>query len=145
MKKVIALAGVHDSGKTSVLLGLLAKLKRTQGVSLLSNAASVPVGQGRDRREVLLYNTTVGAVKIGVCTGGDTKRIIQDNFTFLNGNRCDIGFTACRSAASSDTVKEVIAQSGNVLPFFVAKMQTPSGRQQRVDTHTIDQLLAMIP
>ena len=145
MKKVIALAGVHDSGKTTVLLGLLAKLKGTQGVPCQSIVTSVPVANGSDRREVLQYNTTIGTVRIGVCTGGDTKGIIQDNFTFLNGNSCDIGFTACRSAASSDTVKEVIAQSGNVIPLFVAKMQTPAVRQQQIDAHTVDQLIAMIP
>lgn len=145
MNKVIALSGVHDSGKTSVLLGLLAKLKGAQRVLPQSNTTSVPVAQGSDQREVLQYYTAIGTVTIGVCTGGDTKKIIQDNFAFFNGNKCDIGITACRSTAASDTVKEVIAQSGNVIPFFVAKMQTSPMFRQQVDSHTVDQLVAMIP
>ena len=145
MTKVIALAGVHDSGKTSVLLGLLSKLRGMPRVTSLSNISSVAVSQGRDLREVFEYITSTRTYRIGVCTGGDTKKIIQDNFAFFNANNCDVCVTACRSTASSDTVKEVIIQSGTVIPSYVAKMKTPVVHQSSVDSHTVDQLVSMIP
>ena len=145
MNKIVALSGVYDSGKTSVLLALLARLKGTQGVMTLKNRSTVQVVYGNDRREVLQYKIAGKTFSIGVCTGGDTKAIIRDNFIFFAGNKCDICITACRATASSDTVKEVITQAGVLIPYFVAKMKTAIKRQRQVDLNTVDQLMGMIP
>ena len=147
MKKVIALAGVYDSGKTTVLNSLIAKLKK-QNASTVPNKTSVASSySGNDCREVLNWQTNNGNYIIGICTGGDLASIINANFTFFVGNKCDICITACRATAASDTVAEVIKESRikfRQLPYFVAKMKTGNAAQNGVDAQTVDQLLDMI-
>ena len=147
MKKVIALAGVYDSGKTTVLNSLIVALKKQNAITI-PNKTSVPSSySGNDRREVLKWQTNTGNYIIGVCTGGDLASIINANFAFFDGNKCDICVTACRAMASSDTVVEVINEASTKfrqLPYFVAKMKTDVAAQHRVDSQTVNQLLDMI-
>ena len=143
--KVIALSGVYDSGKTTVLFELLHQLKQMNNVTALNNQSSIPSSYGRDKRELLQINGNQ-ILRVGICTGGDTKPIVQQNFDFFTANNCDICITACRSVASTETVKEVLRSAGNVnvYPYFVAKMKTSSTWQQRADAQTVSQLLSMI-
>ena len=150
MKKVIALAGVYDSGKTTVLNDLIVELKK-RNASSLQNKTQIPTSySGNDRREVLQWQTSnMSTVIIGICTGGDMDSIIEKNFAFFAGNHCDICITACRAAASSRTVSAVINESKlrfNLLPHFVAKMKTDGAARTRtrVDAQTVVQILDMI-
>ena len=146
MKKIIALAGVYDSGKTTALLGLIAKLKSIGG-QVLPNQSQVATVMGKDRREVLKICTQGTVYRVGVCTGGDLASTIQDNFSFFQGNRCDVGITACRAMASSSTVTAVIGETKRrfgLFPFFVAKMKHLSNDRQRAGQQAIDQLMDMV-
>ena len=148
MKKVIALAGVYDSGKTTVLNDLIAELKK-RNASTIKNKTHIPISySGNDHREVLQWQTgNMSKVIIGICTGGDLDSIIKGNFAFFLFIHCDICITACRAAASSKTVSTVIRESNgrfNLLPYFVAKMKTNTAARTRVDAQTVVQLLDMI-
>ena len=148
LMKVIALAGVYNSGKTTVLNELIGELKN-RNASAVPNKTKIPSSySGNDCRELLSWSANNGnAYIIGVCTGGDLASIINDNFTFFVDNQCDICITACRAAASSDTVVEVIKESStrfHRLPYFVAKMRTADAMHNKVDSQTVEQLLDMI-
>lgn len=144
--KIIALSGVYDSGKTTVLLELLRQLKQMNSVTTLNNQSAISSSYGRDRRELVQIINGSNTLRVGVCTGGDTRSIVQQNFAFFNANNCDVCITACRSVASTETVNEVLssARKVNVYPYFVAKMRTSSVWQQRADTQAVAQLYSMI-
>ena len=146
--KVIALAGVYDSGKTTVLHEMIAKLKQ-QNATVIANKTQVSSSySGNDRREVLCWAANNGnKYRIGICTGGDLESIIDDNFSFFAGNQCNVCMTACRATASSDTVTAVIRNAAAKFgqqPYFVAKMKTAVANQRKVDTQTVGQLFDMI-
>lgn len=111
MKKIIAVSGHANCGKTECLHFLCEKLAE-QGELL----ASVPVGD-KDKREAFLYNGQV----ICVGTGGDYQVIVKENFDFAIRMNADVIVTASRT--KQGPINEVKNQ-GNVLnikPVIIRK------------------------
>lgn len=54
--------------------------------------------KSRDRRIVIKKKGMI----IGVCTAGDDKAAIDENFSFFDCQHCDIGFTAARIEPRND-------------------------------------------
>lgn len=160
LKKVIALAGTQYAGKTEVLKRLADDLKAWgKSAGLIAVSKKDDDNNGRDFREALELSNAEKTLKIGICTSGDDRGIITENFKFLAKNDCQVAVMACRATVGeqSGSVQEVIAQSNvlGLIPYFVAKMkfdaEIKDSSQQIVtvnipnaDKQTIRQLVDMI-
>lgn len=95
MKKIIALRGRSQVGKTTtlnILIGMLDTSLKTEELK-------------RDRRISLIYR----GIKIAICTAGDSKDIIKSNIAFIQENDCEVLITATRTrGAGVNTLKEYV-------------------------------------
>ena len=88
MKKVIALQGKAQCGKTSTLNLLIDLLEVETG-----ECCSIPPTHQGDRKKIILINGII----VGIATGGDTENIVKDNCLFFAENNCDVVFSAIRT------------------------------------------------
>ena len=84
--KVIALKGVAGSGKTPTL-NILREMLRKDGLSLSDTPG---VGDSPEAFKI-------GDLIVGVAPGGDFREVVDRNLLFFQENKCDVGFTACRT------------------------------------------------
>ena len=84
--RVIALKGVAYSGKTPTL-NILREMLREEGVSLSDSPGTGDIPEA----------FKVGDLIIGVAPGGDFREIVDKNLRFFEENKCDVGYTACRT------------------------------------------------
>ena len=88
MKKIIALQGRAQCGKTSTLNLLIDLL-----TVATSKHTSMPLPHKGDRHEIFKIN----GVTVGIATGGDTQAIVKQNCLFFQQNNCDVAFSAIRT------------------------------------------------
>lgn len=141
--KIVALAGERDSGKSTVLNNFATFLCNSQGGQFInSKPTHVALISGKDKRQVVQLGTKI----ICVCSMGDNDIAVRDNFRFFVANKCDIGFSACRSCAYTKSVRELKRQAALLksCPHYVGKMKEPSRRHSAIDAQTIQQLYSMI-
>jgi len=101
MKKIIALYGKGDSGKTSTLNLLIDLIvSENKGIPMAIRAEEE---LRKDCRAVLSYKGKI----IGVGTWGDSKDEVEKNCKFFKEKNCDIMFTATRTRGETcDTIKD---------------------------------------
>lgn len=101
MKKIIALYGCADTGKTHTLnhlIGLLDKTKEVYGDDL-----------AKDGRAFIPY----GNKKIAVTTWGDNGDELKKNIEFFEEGNCDILVTATRTrGGSSKNLNDYASENG---------------------------------
>jgi hypothetical protein len=91
MKKIIALRGKGNSGKTKTIR-TLHELLIEKGFEVLTTDI-VPIDIRGDFRAVFKYQGKL----IGVTSSGDTFDLVIQNLTFLVSFECDVCICACRS------------------------------------------------
>lgn len=141
--KIVALAGECDAGKSTVLNNLANFLCNSQGGQCInSKHTQVALISGKDKRQVVQLGTKI----ICICSMGDNAIAVRDNFRFFVANKCDVGFSACRSCAYTKSVNELKKQASRlkVFPYYVGKMKEMSSRQVAIDMQTVQQLYLMI-
>ena len=142
--KIIVLCGPSRYGKTSTLKKLIEDLKK-EGVEIekLTNRH----GDG-DVRVVIEWRGR----RVGVCTGGDDKPIITENFQFLRGNACDIGLTGLRiNNRQWKLYRTLIKCCEPEIPQFVWKMSNGDVKDSKwadvnvdVDSVVVSQMKVML-
>ena len=106
MKKLILLRGESNTGKTTTLKMLIAKLLQAPSLK-----TSVKYCHGRNKGKLTALRTwkpgkalpqgdisivlNCDGVLVGVCTDGDTIGAVWDHVAFFERNKCEIGVTAC--------------------------------------------------
>ena len=106
MKKLILLRGESNTGKTTTLKMLIAKLLQAPTLK-----TSVKYCHGRNKGKLTALCTwksgtalpkgdisivlNCEGVLVGVCTDGDTIGAVWDHVAFFERNNCGIGVTAC--------------------------------------------------
>lgn len=107
-KYIIGFYASANSGKT----GALKKL-----IELLEQKSEQPA-------EILKSNNDIVAiinyknVKIGIATGGDYKKIVQDNLKLLVEHGCELIVTACRT--SGGTNEAINAYKNDVVIHYLS-------------------------
>lgn len=101
MKKIIALQGRAQCGKTSTLNLLIDLLAVATG-----KHNSMPLPHKGDRREIFV----IKGVTVGIATGGDTEDIVQKNCSFFTENNCDVVFSAIRTRGGTCRALETFAK-----------------------------------
>ena len=112
MKRIIALYGHHDCGKTAKLNFVRELIRSNGGVSL----SSIPPYSG-DKPETFRYNDQI----VCVCPGGDTGGIVRDNFNYAYSKNADIIITASRSRGASCDVISQEASQNNIKVEWIQK------------------------
>lgn len=100
--QIISLNGRPMCGKTSTLLALCDMLNKTS--ILLDKITSGP-----DKRMTFNWNGVV----ICVCTGGDTKEVINNNIVYFELHHAAIAITANRSKAAPKWTLENYANAND--------------------------------
>ena len=96
LKKIIVLKGKNNSGKTSTLLKVCKRLdKNAARVEEIPFYKYKKLKVSNEERLTVFYN--VCSLTVGVCTSGDTEKIIKDRLGELNAKNSDIIFCACQS------------------------------------------------
>lgn len=111
IKKIIALKGSAQKGKTSTLNTLIGIIEAAAGASVTVH----PILQ--DRRIAIPYKGEI----IGVGTYGDTEYDVERNFDFFVKNGCTIVFTACRTRGATIQAIHHHATKAGINPFFKDK------------------------
>ncbi len=111
MKKIIALSGRSNTGKTQTLKLLMHKLDEF-GECIERNE-----NENTDRNRTYLYR----GIKISICTGGDTDFIIESNIKYFEQTNCDIAITAVRTKGRTRTFLNKFADKNNLKVKYINK------------------------
>jgi hypothetical protein len=123
MKRIIALQGRGDSGK-STTIGILHDLLLSGGYTQVPGAFTP---HGKDFIDVL----TDGKRKIGITSSGDTYDLVHDRLQELITAGCQVCICACRTAdrIPPGTIAAVNSFSG-YSPEFVQKTYAQNPNQE---------------
>lgn len=119
--KIIALGGVHDTGKTHTLEDLKTVLQTRHNVVFTTQN---PITNPPDNRYWGVFN----GKRIAICTGGDNGKMIVDNFDWARTRNCDVLITATRLQARSSALLELLSESQKtgVVPHLLAMVEMGS-------------------
>ena len=133
--KILVLCGPSGSGKTSSLKMLIDELK-TEGVEIKScSHIETEHGDG-DVRVVINWHNR----RVGICTGGDTAPIIEDNFRFLQDNSCDIGISGLRQNDKQWPLFQALVSHCEEVPQFIWKLKGEKINPRKWDNEAIDRV-----
>ena len=120
--KIIALGGVHDTGKTQTLEDLKTNLQNNHNIAF---TAQNPIQNPPDHRYWGVYQNK----RIAICTGGDNGGIIARNFDWARSNNCEILITATRLQAGRSALKSLLseAQKLGLYPHILAMVDVGTG------------------
>ena len=102
MKKIIALSGKAESGKTTTLNILINLL------SIVSD--SFEISREYDSMATFTFNDTI----ISVCTPGDTGDILQENIDYFEEQKCDVCVSAIRTKGAGWNLYKEFAKKNNL-------------------------------
>lgn len=111
MKKIIALSGRSNTGKTQTLKLLIDKLDKV-GV-----CKHKEVKEFNDIKRTYKYKETI----ISICTAGDAAYIIESNIKYFEQFNCDIAITAVRTKGRTRTVLNKFADKNNLKVQYINK------------------------
>lgn len=136
--KILVLCGPSGSGKTSSLKMLIDELKK-EGVEVESRSDIESKHGDGDVRVVLTW----GGRRVGICTGGDSKPIIANNFKFLRDNECDIGISGLRhNNRSWAFLFELInCCRESEIPRFVWKLKNDEIKPKKWESNDVDRVV----
>ena len=86
---IIANCGEGNTGKTSSILMLYAKLRKAEG----TDTQDILIDEKKDICEVVKINN----VLVGISSFGDTRQAVKEHMEDLKKNGCQIIVTACRN------------------------------------------------
>lgn len=94
MKRIIALRGKGNSGKTTTI-NLLPKILETNGYTRITG---IYQNHGADFLDIYQKNNS----KVGITSSGDTYALVKDRLDDLVIEKCDICICACRTFDRSE-------------------------------------------
>lgn len=122
MKKIIALYGRGNIGKTNTLnylIGQLEKSKEVYGDDL-----------NKDRRVILSYRNK----RIAITTSGDIGSNLEENISFFKKGNCDILVTATRTrGATVDTLKRYANENNTEIIWIKKNISASLNFQENED------------
>lgn len=86
---IIANCGEGNTGKTSSILMLYAKLRKAGG----KEKQNIEIDEKKDICEVVKIN----GINVGISSFGDTRQTVKEHLDELKGKGCQIIVTACRN------------------------------------------------
>ena len=86
---IIANCGEGNTGKTSSILMLYAKLRKAEG----KDERNIEIDEKKDICEVVKIN----GINVGISSFGDTRQMVKEHLDDLKGKGCQIIVTACRN------------------------------------------------
>lgn len=86
---IIANCGEGNTGKTSSIMMLYAKLRKTEG----KEKQNIEIDEKKDICEVIKINE----INVGISSFGDTRQMVKEHLDDLKGKGCQIIVTACRN------------------------------------------------
>lgn len=133
MKKIIAISGKSNVGKTQTLKLLIDKLDKV-GV-----CKHKEVKEFNDIKRTYKYKETI----ISICTAGDAAYIIESNIEYFKNHNCDIAITAVRTKGKTQLVLNSFAKELGLKVDYISKVIDKDNAQQ-VNEKFADDLLDMI-
>ena len=133
MKKIIALSGKSNVGKTQTLKLLIDKLDK---VGVCKHKED---NEHNDINRTYRYKETT----ISICTAGDAAYIIESNIKYFKENKCDIAITAVRTKGKTQLVLNSFAKELGLKVDYISKVIDKDNAQQ-VNEKFADDLLNMI-
>ncbi|MBD2812347.1 hypothetical protein ID853_16030 [Xenorhabdus sp. Vera] len=123
MKKIFALKGSTRTGKTKTLKDHLLKKLAT-----LSN--SVPIYKSKDEGYDVTVIFVINNIRVGVSTGGDNAKIIDENVGYLIKEECEIIISATRTKGGTiDAIKKLAGKE--YLIEWINKSRTDNKNEQQ--------------
>lgn len=113
MKKIIALYGAANKGKTTtlnILVDLLAVVSDYYNIERYYDSKAMFV---------------INKKNIGVCTPGDNQEEIKKNIDFFNKNECEIIITATRTKGDGVTELEKFTKKQGIEIDWIIKENNP--------------------
>lgn len=113
MKEIIALAGSHNSGKTTTLNRLIALVEQKY-------PSVVPQYKKNNVDKVVVYDS-INNLKVGIATGGDSGDIVKWQLNHFIKHNCDV--IICATLTKGNTHNEVYAHKSTHNITFVKKIK----------------------
>lgn len=139
MQKILVLSGSSNSGKTNTLQRLAILMSSMSNkYSVDGNASSMlptslpVIGDGK-----YVFVEKTNGQRIGIATGGDTVKIIDDAFKYFVENNCDIVIVASKSYGSTVWEIERHARRIGIKPLYFWLIWNPKNIQNVRDQDTI--------
>lgn len=126
-KALIVLSGVSNAGKTTTLRKVIKTIASSGCPRLDLNGDDITKTKG-DVRTAFDVNGT----RVGVCTAGDTEKIVKETVKWAIDLEIDILVTASKSTGKTGSVETIVTTSieWNVYPVFLALMTWPGDAQR---------------
>lgn len=141
-KEILVLSGVTNAGKTTTLKKVIKALASSGYKRLDLDGDDIAKTKG-DIRAAFEVNRT----RVGICTAGDTAKVIKDTVKWAVELEIDILVTASKSTGKADSVKTIVTTSieWNVYPVFLTLMTYPHDkRRNHHEAETAKQIIDVI-